>query len=94
VGVRATRPGQTGPTLHAQPRAEQAGEPGLGPADAAVGARKDCLASPAGEPSSIAEPSQINTVEVRERADQNEECKDDERRQANLTSLPGRSFSY
>jgi hypothetical protein len=45
------------------------------------------LASPAADPSAIAERPRIDTIEVRQRADQKEECKDDERRHANLTSF-------
>jgi len=44
------------------------------------------LASPAADPPAIVEPPRIYTIEIRERADQNEECQKDERRHANLTS--------
>jgi hypothetical protein len=44
------------------------------------------LTSPAADPSAIAEPPRIDTIEVRERANQNEECKNDERGHA--TSPP------
>jgi hypothetical protein len=43
------------------------------------------LASPAANPSPIAKSPRIDAEEVRERADQNEECKDNEPRHANLT---------
>ncbi len=52
------------------------------------------LASPAADPSAIADRPRMDTKEVRERADQNEECKDDERRHANLTSFLDRCSSH
>jgi hypothetical protein len=67
----------------------------LGQADVVVGGERESgLASPAADPSAIAERPRIDTIVVRERADQNEECKDDERRHANLTSLLDRCSSH